>query len=482
MRIPVRLPNNIDPRLSLRGEIARLQERWFWTPDGLQEVAETGLRAISSPTLGFSVEFSLYGTIPSDGTIVAQNISDNVNFREFQIFTQYSTGGINVVIGGVVTRTYYSPQPGNYRVNYDGTRLEIIVNGTEVYSQVVAAGGDTESAATFTIGGRHDGSSDTYGFHYDGTIANVRITDNGTPKHFWRLDRADNLIEDKLNPAGADVLSTINAFSEVNSGLSSAVIENGVVTLVANGTTSYPSAVVFGAITTGDEYVVDVEIDCTNSSTRAFVVLGDAGILKDRLVGVARSVVNLKGVRVASESAIRFYVDNGSPQNGDEVVFKISVRKTNGWGEIKNPSANNKIKMREIEPRGDLRGDEQLPAIMAHELNWQASANAVITIEGETVTLTNTENSEAHAFVTIDSIPGMEYEILIPDHTHGLPAWTANSWSNSRSGFSGLTNPFLAAATGSSAQFRIGTNQGVAGASVSFKGPVSVRPAMRVAK
>jgi len=187
-----------------------LVSRYFNFFDGVQEVVEIGARAIPSPTLGFGVEFSLYGSIPSDGTIVAQNISDNSSFREFQIFTQQSTGGINVVIGGVVIQTNYSPQPGDYQVNYDGTRLEIIVNGTEVYSQNVTAGGNTEPSATFTIGGRHDGANNNYGFYYEGVIANVRITDNGTLIHNWAIDDNSNVIADSVgsnngtlvNPSG----------------------------------------------------------------------------------------------------------------------------------------------------------------------------------------------------------------------------------------------------------------------------------------
>lgn len=191
-------PQDINPDfpLPLRGgpgEPLDTERRYFLTFPGVNQVVETGARLIDDPASGFEVRFSLYGPI-SDGTIVAQNISNNTPEREFQIFYDASAGGLRVVIGGNLVDLNIADLLGDYLVSYDGSNLAVFVNGLSVYNNPVAAGSETEEMATLTIGARHAGTLSAYGFHYTGVIANVRI--NGVA--FYPLDDNSTTIRDVI--------------------------------------------------------------------------------------------------------------------------------------------------------------------------------------------------------------------------------------------------------------------------------------------
>mgnify|MGYP003146560422 CR=1 FL=1 len=155
-----------------------------------------GARLIPDPLTHFDVEFQLLGDVPNNGTFVAQGLHNDVGSREFQVYT---IGGANlsVVIGGDIFVTSQAPSNGIFRFTYDGTTLTTYKNGVVVQATSVPAGINSEATATFTVCTRHAGTNSTYGFRYEGTIANVRIRNSsGNPANSYPInDNSDDIAD-----------------------------------------------------------------------------------------------------------------------------------------------------------------------------------------------------------------------------------------------------------------------------------------------
>ena len=186
----------------------RLTSRYFNRLDGVQECVEVGARIIDDPLSSFDIEVQVLGEISASGTLVSQTFGAEVTSREFQIFVQ--GGPIRIRLGGNDNQSTTSLSRGAWRFIFDGTNIQILLNGILQETLVASVGTSSEPTATFVIGARHNGALNNYSFFYEGVMANVRITDNGTPTHEWRIDDNSNTITDSIgsndgtlvNPSG----------------------------------------------------------------------------------------------------------------------------------------------------------------------------------------------------------------------------------------------------------------------------------------
>ena len=161
--------------------------RYFRRNKGTTDGYETNARLIPDPLTHFDVEFQLLGAVDPAGTFLAQSISVDSGSREFQLYQK--NGTLIVVLGGYSNGTITTLTTGVWRVKFDGVNIEIFKDGVSVETIAAVVGAATEPSATFTMCARHAGTNSSYGFHYEGVMANVRVRNSsGEIAHSYPLD------------------------------------------------------------------------------------------------------------------------------------------------------------------------------------------------------------------------------------------------------------------------------------------------------
>ena len=161
--------------------------RYFRRNEGTTDGYETNARLIPDPLTHFDVEFQLLGAVDPAGTFLAQSISVDSGSREFQLYQ--NNGTLIVVLGGYSNGTIITLTTGVWRVKFDGVNIEIFKDGVSVETIAAVVGAATEPSTTFTMCARHTGTNSSYGFHYEGVMANVRVRNSsGEIAHSYPLD------------------------------------------------------------------------------------------------------------------------------------------------------------------------------------------------------------------------------------------------------------------------------------------------------
>lgn len=177
--------------------IARLESRYFRRNEGTTDAYEMGARLIPDPLNHFDVEFQVLGDVDISGVFVAQMTSSTTGSREFQLYN--NGGAVSLLLGGNETISTTTITAGVWRFVFDGVNIEIFKNGASVETVVANVGASTEPNATFTVAARHNGTNSTYGFHYAGTIANVKVRDgSGNIVNSYPINDNSNDIADEV--------------------------------------------------------------------------------------------------------------------------------------------------------------------------------------------------------------------------------------------------------------------------------------------
>jgi hypothetical protein len=187
-------PNLEDWNLYIRDRIVK-ESRYYRGNEGTTDGYESGERLIPDPRIHFDVEFELVGSVDKTGTFVAQNVVDNAGEREFQIYQ--NNDAVDIYIGGTLNSMETTLTEGVWRIKFDGTEVSIYKSNVLIETAIANIGDVLESNATFTVAARHNGSISSYGFNYEGVIANVKIRNsNGELIHGYEIKSNSSNIPD----------------------------------------------------------------------------------------------------------------------------------------------------------------------------------------------------------------------------------------------------------------------------------------------
>ena len=175
--------------------ISNINTRYFRRNEGTTDGYETNARLIPSPLTHFDVEFQLLGDVDITGTFVSQNVSSTSSAREFQIFQNNQP--VQVILGGAINTLATTLTSGVWRIKFDGVDIQVIKDGAVIETFTPSIGSLSEPSATFTMCMRHDGTNSTYGFHYEGVMANVviRNTSDQITNDYLIDDNSDTLVD-----------------------------------------------------------------------------------------------------------------------------------------------------------------------------------------------------------------------------------------------------------------------------------------------
>ena len=298
-----------------------ISTRYFRRNKGSTDGYETNARLISDPLTHFDVEFQLLGAVDPAGTFLAQSTSVDSISREFQLFQ--NNGALIVVLGGFSNGTTTTLTTGLWRVKFDGVNIEIFKDGVGVETIVAVLGAATEPSATFTMCARHAGTNSSYGFHYEGVMANVRVRNSsGEITHCYPLDE----------PKGTDII--INRATALGTNLSTS---NDPLDSVLIGGPTY-SFYDLGSVVEGEQYLASCEINnYTGTDTigfRSMLGMGDSISPRNRNSnGKIEFIFTATGSGVAS-----LYT-----QAANQCTFSnISIRRADGYGTIVNGNDEDK--------------------------------------------------------------------------------------------------------------------------------------------
>lgn len=372
MRVPSLITAKLPPREPLIEAIRGLQERLFWTPDGLQEYGELAQEVVLPAD--FEIHLLVKANNPAWSAFIGGH---NFSLRRTNadIVEAYYFNGTDSVSHAIAVDDFSSL----LRVSLAGdmNNLVLTVNG-----QSVTGVDSIQRPVSLKRFGRNavSGSDIPLGNDYlPGVLADVLVVDRGIPKHFWPLGRADNLIEDKLNPLGANVWT--------NPTLGTQWTDNGDgnYTLVSDGAFNTLSVTIAEV---SENYLIECDVEYHSGSNLTFRIDGTDSTL---LLPGRNSF--RKESNDAGSTAFQF-VRSGNSDVPNVTVSNITVRQYTAWGEIKNPSANNKIKMREIEPRGDLAATSSLWPESLSDFQKTHRVASVITNNDESLITSSAETGE----------------------------------------------------------------------------------------
>lgn len=148
---------------------------YYFNFNGVNQAGETYRRLIPDPLNDdFGVRFTLYDPVGAGGVIAAQNLASSAATTEFRVILSSSV--VQMRVGGTFTNTGYSiTSSGTYDLALIGTTYTLYKDAVQVATGSFTRGAISEPTATFTVGARHNGTLDSYGFYYQGGISNVEV-------------------------------------------------------------------------------------------------------------------------------------------------------------------------------------------------------------------------------------------------------------------------------------------------------------------